>query len=226
MNHRIPLSTLPTAIAFPHATFALRVQDLLLLDLVQRAIEADERIGVALYQPGWETAAKPEIYDVVCLCRVTAHSVQEDGTLNLLVQGTDRGYVLDQQAIGDARHSDGQYGNAQHVAFVAKLEEFFPFAGTVQERLLREELEPLMQAILPRFSIFPTMKEIVGGSGFSLAKIVYLLTAILPMPCRVKQSLLAENNIGRRCRLLLNWAAGQAESPARNGVYDIGFSAN
>jgi len=215
MNYPIGLISLPATVMFPHAVLPLNVCELEKIKLVQNAYELVQPIGMALMKPGWQHAKSPEPHEAICLCEVMTYSPLANGSINVFLKGTGRAYLISEST------EELQSGQV----CVAKLEEYFPAQGTVEERILRDEIDQLITEITPRFSTM-SMIEMDRMNSESLSMRSNLLASVLPIPSQMKQTLLSENNIGRRCRLLLNWVEDYKKQGLRSMVHQIDFSLN
>ena len=61
----LPLFPLPNIVFFPHTRLPLHVFEPRYRQLVQDAVEGDERFGIVLLRPGWETDyfGAPPVYE-------------------------------------------------------------------------------------------------------------------------------------------------------------------
>ena len=215
MNSPIGVISLPTTVMFPHAVLPLNVRDSEDIKLVHNAYELVQPLSIALMKSGWQLKKSPEPHEVICLCEVMTCSLLADGSTNALLKGTGRAFFVSTQA-DDLRPSQ---------VSIAKLEEYFPAQGTVEERILRDEIDELIAVITPHFST-TSFIEMDRMNSESLSMRSNLLASILPIPSQLKQTLLAENNIGRRCRLLLNWVDDYKNQGLRPIIHQVDFSLN
>src|SRR4051812_44153248 len=86
------LFPLPNLVLFPHAVQPLHVFEPRYRDLMAEAIASDQTIVMACLAPGWEAhyVARPEVYPMACLGKITTYQRLPDGRYNLLLKGISR----------------------------------------------------------------------------------------------------------------------------------------
>src|SRR5437899_1693222 len=86
------LFPLPNLVLFPHVVQPLHVFEPRYRQLTADALEGDRLIALALLRPGWEEEyeARPPLYPVACLGRITAHQKLDGGRYILLLRGLSR----------------------------------------------------------------------------------------------------------------------------------------
>jgi uncharacterized protein len=92
----VPVFPLPKLVLFPGTSLPLhifepRYRDML-ADTLAGSASQDRLIAVAQLKPGWETAydARPAIYPVAGVGRITAHARNADGTYDIMLEALAR----------------------------------------------------------------------------------------------------------------------------------------
>ena len=94
----LPLFPLPNIVFFPHTRLPLHVFEPRYRQMVQDALEADQRFGIVLLRPGWEADyfGAPAVYDFGTLGTIEQAVPLEDGRYNIVVRGDVRFRILDE----------------------------------------------------------------------------------------------------------------------------------
>jgi Lon protease-like protein len=94
----LPLFPLPNIVFFPHTRLPLHVFEPRYRQMVQDALEADERFGIVLLRPGWESDyfGAPAVYDCGTIGTIEQAVPLEDGRYNIVVRGDIRFRILDE----------------------------------------------------------------------------------------------------------------------------------
>ena len=94
----LPLFPLPNIVFFPHTRLPLHVFEPRYRQMVQDALEADERFGIVLLRPGWESDyfGAPAVYDCGTVGTIEQAVPLEDGRYNIVVRGDIRFRILDE----------------------------------------------------------------------------------------------------------------------------------
>ncbi|MCO4769791.1 MAG: LON peptidase substrate-binding domain-containing protein [Deltaproteobacteria bacterium] len=94
----LPVFPLPNSVFFPGTLLPLHIFEPRYRAMVSHAMEADQRIAIALLKPGFETDyyGAPEVHDVVCIGEIIMFSALPDGRSNLVLRGVGRGRVLEE----------------------------------------------------------------------------------------------------------------------------------
>lgn len=92
----VPLFPLPNVVLFPRAVLPLHIFEPRYRRMTADALTGGKRIAMALLKEGWQQQyhGRPAIEPVVCVGRVIAHEMLDDGRYNLLLQGECRARVL------------------------------------------------------------------------------------------------------------------------------------
>jgi Lon protease-like protein len=94
----LPLFPLPNIVFFPHTRLPLHVFEPRYRQMVQDALEAEERFGIVLLRPGWESDyfGAPAVYDCGTIGTIEQAVPLEDGRYNIVVRGDIRFRILDE----------------------------------------------------------------------------------------------------------------------------------
>ncbi|MFL6248154.1 MAG: LON peptidase substrate-binding domain-containing protein [Thermoanaerobaculia bacterium] len=94
----LPLFPLPNIVFFPHTRLPLHVFEPRYRQMVQDALESDERFGIVLLRPGWESEyfGAPSVYDYGTVATIEQAVPLEDGRYNIVVHGDVRFRILEE----------------------------------------------------------------------------------------------------------------------------------
>jgi Lon protease-like protein len=94
----LPLFPLPNIVFFPHTRLPLHVFEPRYRQMVQEALEADERFGIVLLKPGWEADyfGTPPVHDCGTVGTIEQAVPLEDGRYNIVVRGDMRFRILEE----------------------------------------------------------------------------------------------------------------------------------
>lgn len=94
----LPLFPLPNLVFFPNTRLPLHVFEPRYRQMVMDALEADNRFGIVLLRPGWETDyfGAPAIHDCGTMGTIEQAVPLEDGRFNILVRGDIRVRIVDE----------------------------------------------------------------------------------------------------------------------------------
>lgn len=94
----LPIFPLPNIVFFPQTRLPLHIFEPRYRQMVQDALDADQRIGIVLLRPGWEPDyfGAPAVYDVATLGTIEQAVPLADGRYNIVVRGDLRVRVLDE----------------------------------------------------------------------------------------------------------------------------------
>jgi Lon protease-like protein len=83
---------------FPHTRLPLHVFEPRYRQMVQDALDSDERIGIVLLRPGWEPEyfGAPPLYDYGTMGTIEQAVPLEDGRYNIVVRGDVRFRIVDE----------------------------------------------------------------------------------------------------------------------------------
>lgn len=94
----LPLFPLPNIVFFPHTRLPLHVFEPRYRQMVQDAMESEERFGIVLLRPGWETDyfGAPPVYDCGTVGTIEQAVPLEDGRYNIVVRGDSRFRIVEE----------------------------------------------------------------------------------------------------------------------------------
>jgi Lon protease-like protein len=94
----LPLFPLPDLVFFPNTRLPLHVFEPRYRKMVADALEADQRFGVVLLRPGWQTNyyGAPPVHRCGTLGTIEQAVALDDGRYNLLVRGDVRFRIVDE----------------------------------------------------------------------------------------------------------------------------------
>jgi Lon protease-like protein len=94
----LPLFPLPNIVFFPHTRLPLHVFEPRYRQMVQDALESEERFGIVLLRPGWEADyfGAPAVYDFGTVGTIEQAVPLEDGRYNIVVHGDVRFRILEE----------------------------------------------------------------------------------------------------------------------------------
>ncbi len=216
---RVRLFPLPNLVLFPHTVQPLHVFEPRYLELVEESLAHDHLIAPVWLQPGWERSydGRPPVAPVACLGRILSHHRFVDGRINLLVQGLRRA------AIRRELPATRVFRQAE----VDLLDDFYPSSGSARRHQMKQALIELTRELLPeRDALNEQFDELLASPG-SLGLMTDVFAFGLGMPLAVKQQLLADWNVDRRARFLIEkLKAIQLASPSAGPPYLPPFSLN
>ncbi len=94
----LPLFPLPNIVFFPHTRLPLHVFEPRYRQMVQDVLESDQRFGIVLLRPGWESEyfGAPEVFECGTLGTIEQAVALENGRYNIVVRGDARFKILDE----------------------------------------------------------------------------------------------------------------------------------
>lgn len=215
----VRLFPLPNLVLFPHTVQSLHIFEPRYIELVEESLAADHLLAPVLLQPGWERSydGRPPIAPVACLARILSHHRLADGRLNLLVQGLRRAAIRRELPATKAFRQ----------AEVDLLDDFYPSSGAARRHQAQHALIDLTRELLPERDALDDQFDELLASPSSLGLLTDVLAFGLTMPLTIKQQLLADWNVDRRARVLLERLKGiQPESAAADHSCLLPFSLN
>ncbi len=130
-----PLFPLPNVVFFPKTNLPLHIFEPRYRQLMRDALNADQRIAIALLQPGWEKDyyGNPAVYDICCVGRIESFEELEDGKFNLILAGEQKVRI----------HSVIKESPYRTITGVPLLDKLLP-SGAADTLLLRQQLLALV----------------------------------------------------------------------------------
>ena len=103
----LPLFPLPNLVFFPRTRLPLHVFEPRYRQMVKDVLETDQRIGIILLKPGWESDyfGAPGTFACGTLGTIEQAVPLEDNRYNIVVRGDVRFRVLDEVSRGPVRHA-------------------------------------------------------------------------------------------------------------------------
>jgi Lon protease-like protein len=192
---RVRLFPLPNLVLFPHTIQPLQIFEPRYLEMVDEALATDQLIAPVWLQPGWERTydARPPIAPVACLGRILSHQRLADGRVNLLLQGVRRA------AIRRELPATRTFRQAE----VDVLDDFYPSSGSARRHQTQQALIDLTRELLPERDALNEQFDELLASPSSLGLMTDVLAFGLGISLALKQQLLADWNVDRRARMLL-----------------------
>lgn len=201
---------LPNLVLFPHVMQPLHIFEPRYRRLLEDALATDRLIAMAVLEPGWEGDydGRPRICETACLGRVTTFHRLEDGTYNLLLLGLQRIRLVRELA------PKRLYREAE----AALCEDRCPAAAGPRGRALRRQLREAFFQALP---LLPEAQEQVDqllASDIPLSVLTDVISFMLDIGIREKESLLCELDVCRRAERLLRHLAAGGGKEGRRGA--------
>lgn len=189
------LFPLPNLVLFPHVIQPLHVFEPRYVELLRDAIEGDRLIAMALLEPGWEDdyEGRPPIAPVACLGRVLNWQAQPGNRYNLLLLGLRRVRLVRELP------SKRRFREAK----VDILEDKYPFAAASRRPALQRDLLAAFEKMLPRIKDSQELFHHLSVDTISLGALTDVISYALDLEVPAKQSLLAEDDVDGRAKILL-----------------------
>lgn len=212
------LFPLPNLVFFPHVVQPLHIFETRYRQMMTDALAGDRLLAMALLRPGWEEDydKAPPIHPVVCVGRIFQEEKLADGRYNLLLHGLARARILEEVP------ADRLYRRAR-VEWLSDVET----ACAETDQGLRKELSRLLGGWLAsQPSYLDPLRKLLEGSH-ALGGLCDIFSFVLPLDLVIKQQLLAETEVERRVRLLLEHLEPLlAPSPGESRKFPPDFSSN
>jgi uncharacterized protein len=192
---RARLFPLPNLILFPHTVQPLHIFEPRYIEMVEEALAADLMIAPVWLQPGWERSydGRPPVAPVACLGRILSHHRLADGKFNLVVQGLRRAAI--RRELPPTR--------SFRQAEVELLDDFYPSSGSPRRHQMQQMLVDLTRELLPNPDALREQFDELLASPSTLGLMTDVFAFGLGLPLTVKQQLLADWNVDRRARVLI-----------------------
>ena len=188
---QLPLFPLNTVL-FPGGPLPLRVFEPRYLDMVSSCLREETGFGVVLIRDGAEVGAA-DTFDVGTVAEIVDWYQGSDGLLGVTAEGKHRFRLVSTE-----RQSDGLYiGSVRPIE--AEPEIPVPDEYQFLTRLLKDVLDELG-------SHYQSIPKSYGDSAW----VGYRLTEILPLPLKMKQSVLEMNDPVARLGLLTPYVKEEA----------------
>jgi Lon protease-like protein len=193
---RVRLFPLPSLVLFPYVVQPLHIFEPRYRQMLADARQADRLIAMATLKPGWEAdyQGEPPVHPVVCVGRIIKEEQLPEGRSNLLLLGLSRARILEEVPTGKL------YRTAR-----TQLLEDRPIADAATERELRRKLHQYLNVwFATQAAALAQLRKLLEGS-LPLGTLCDIFSFTLEMEVERKQQLLAEYDVEKRIRLLLDY---------------------
>ncbi len=192
------LFPLPDLVMFPHVMQPLHIFEQRYREMLNDALDHDGLIAMSILAPGWQAdyEGRPAVLPQVCLGKVVTHQRLDDGRYNIMLLGMRRGRIVQESP------AERSFRRAE----IELLDDVYRPSGQSQRDLVQSALAQAFQGALP----LPTgddsqdaVGELLAGE-IPLGVLTDLVSFALPLPGKLKRALLAECDVDRRARSLLD----------------------
>ena len=208
---------LPNLVMFPHVMQALHIYEPRYRAMLEEAIEDDRLIALAVLAPGWEQhyEGRPRLRSTACLCRVATHQRTPEGTYNVLLLGVRRLRLV----------RELPPKKLFRVVESEILDDESPDEGSPAAAELQQQLLAAFKRAMPKIPDAYEQLDQLLGTQITLGMLADIVAYTIDLDVDWKMRLLAECDVFRRTRLLLEAIAGRpaATSPR---PFPPEFSAN
>lgn len=194
----LPLFPLPNLVFFPNTRLPLHVFEPRYRQMVKDAMEGDQRIGIVLLRPGWESDyfGAPEVFECGTLGTIEQAVPLEDGRFNIILRGDVRFRILDEV-------SRVPYRTAR---VVAEPENAREAADAYAQREWLADLSKQYLTYLPEQTPVPEIETV------NLDSLTNALIMSLNLDVAEKQNLLEMSDVMQRAEKVGNELASRIES--------------
>jgi Lon protease-like protein len=208
-GREIAIFPLPNCVLFPGVVQPLHIFEpryrQMMTDVVEEDGGARRAMAMALLKSGWEKSyyGCPPINEMVCVGRVIAHELVDDGKYNLLLQGVVRARVKQEQ------RRSGPWGSYRVAILEPVLESCISGSSSgeaLQRRMIRELFEktPLKDlTVTPALAALFEEEDTPEHCAVPLGRLVDALAFSLVQDVQCKQKLLETLDPALRAELLL-----------------------
>src|SRR5271157_1550457 len=192
---KVRLFPLPNLVLFPHVMQPLHIFEPRYRCLLEDALASDQLVAMALLAPGWESdyEGRPTLCPMACLGRVTTYHRLEDGAYNLLLLGLQR--------VRLAREIEPRLPYRE--AEVTLCEDCYPVCPNPAGRALQRRLRDAFVRVLPLLPEAQEQMDQLLASDIPLGVLTDMISFMLEIEIGRKETLLAELNVHRRAKMLL-----------------------
>jgi ATP-dependent Lon protease len=192
---RVRLFPLPNLVMFPHVLQPLHIFEPRYRALFEEALADDRLIAMAVLAPGWEDDydGRPPLRPTACLGRIVTHQAVEGGRYNLLLAGLRRVRLVHELPASKPFRE----------ARVELVEDVYAHDEAGGRAQLQRLLLDAFRRVLPSMPKVHEQLEELLCTDVSLGMLTDLIAYTLQLPVEIKESLLGEENVDRRCRILL-----------------------
>jgi len=209
---------LPNLVMFPHVMQALHIFEPRYVAMFEEAIHDDRLIALGLLSPGWEQQYedRPRLHSTACLCRIATHQRTPQGTYNVLLLGVRRLRLIHElPATKPFRVVESEI-----------LEDHAPDDATGEAAAsLQQQLLSAFKRSMPKIPQAYEQLDQLLGSQITVGMLSDIVSYTLDLDLEVKLRLLAECDVFRRVRLLME-AIETRGSAATGRTFPPDFSVN
>ena len=209
---------LPNLVMFPHVMQAMHIFEPRYRALFEEAVEDDRLIALGVLAPGWEAhyEGRPALRSTACLCRIATHQRTPEGTYNVLLLGVRRLRLVNELP-PDKPFRVVESGIIEDVLTPAASEDA---VAALQQRLLAA-----FKRAMPKIPASYDQLDQLLGSQITLGMLTDIVAYTVELDLDAKLKLLAECDVLKRTRLLLEFLGSQSEvRPQR--TFPPAFSVN
>lgn len=103
LDYTLPIFPLTREVLFPHARLPLYIYESRYVSLINDALHADQRLGIALVRSRKSGAHASSLHRVMGIGRIIDHTRLPDGKYNVLVEGVERARLVEEVPHGPYR---------------------------------------------------------------------------------------------------------------------------
>ena len=198
---QVRLFPLPSLVLFPHAMQPLHVFEPRYCEMLADALQSDHLIAMAtLTGSGAPSKSDPTIAKTVCVGKIVSHVEREDERHNILLVGIKRAQVT----------AEIDAGRCFRIAKIDVLDDIYPPSGDTRRSEIRSDLLSAFGEVIPATaSVQQGLSELLAGS-MGLGPITDIISHTLPLAVSMKLRLLAEPNVDRRAKQLIQFLSSGA----------------
>ncbi len=193
---RARIFPLPNLVMFPHVMQALHVFEPRYRAMVEEAVEDDRLIALGVLAPGWEQnyEGRPPLRSTACLCRIATHQRTKQGTYNVLLEGVRRLRLVNELP-------PKKLFREVEAEILDDVEP--PDASPTAAADIQQELLAAFKRALPQIPDAFSQIDQLLGTQISLGMLADIVSYTVELDLETKVRLLAECDVFRRARLLL-----------------------
>ena len=199
---RARIFALPNLVMFPHVMQALHIYETRYRAMLEEAIEDDRLIALAVLAPGWEKnyEGRPTLRSTACLCRVATHQRTPEGTYNVLLLGVRRLRLVHELP------PKKLFRVVESELLDDEIPDDEPPEAAVE---LQQRLLAAFKRAMPKIPDAYEQLDQLLGTQITLGMLADIVAYTIDLDIEWKMRLLAECNVVRRTRLLLEAIAGR-----------------
>lgn len=216
----VRLFPLPNLVLFPGVVQALHIFEPRYRKMMDDSLAADKLVTICLYKSAEDAAVldgNPVIHDTVCIAKVVAHKVLQDGRYNLLIVGVKRAKINRELGIE----------KPYRMAEVTVLEDVLPVKQEDIDTLRGRLIEYCQSTqVFKRISKELDLTKILETES-GLGLLVDLIGFSTELDCSQRQSILELVDVKARLERLLNFLSQHDEGGSSgHGKFPPEFSDN